>query len=169
MSLVAPTIRDGGVNCVYVLCVCVWYVASMISSLKMCLATLHLSPETECLIEKKLIDAPPPPNMIPPITTVKQAVEYRSKLQALEPNVDFLMSLYLHESMTVETMIEAKVKSYPAGVTTNSSLGVVDYASYYLILKTKWNKKTWYSISMASALLRVTGQSGMPNQNSCQF
>ncbi|KAL9136338.1 MAG: hypothetical protein Q9175_002459 [Cornicularia normoerica] len=76
---------------------------------------------------------------MPPITTVKQAVEYRSKLQALEPNVDFLMSLYLHESMTVETIIEAKragitgVKSYPAGVTTNSSSGVVDYASYYPI------------------------------------
>ncbi len=72
MSLVAPTIRDGGVNCVYVVCVCVcvWYVASMTNSLKMCLATLHLSPETECLIEKKLIDAPhPPPNLIPPITT----------------------------------------------------------------------------------------------------
>ena len=166
MSLVAPTIRDGGVNCVYVLCVCVWYVASMTNSLKMCLATLHLSPETECLVEKKLID---PPNLMPPITTVKQAVEYRSKLQALEPNVDFLMSLYLHESMTVETIIEAKVKSYPAGVTTNSSSGIVDYASYYPILKTKWNKKIWCSNSMASALPSVTGQSGMPNQNSCQF
>ncbi len=150
--------------------VCVWYVASMTNSLEMCLATLHLSPETECLVEKRLIDAPhPPPNLIPPITTVKQAVEYRSKLQALEPNVDFLMSLYLHESMTVETMIEAKVKSYPAGVTTNSSSGIVDYASYYPILKTKWNKKIWCSISMASALPSVTGQSGMPNQNSCQF
>ena len=81
------------------------------------------------------------PNLIPPITTVKQAVEYRSKLQALEPNVEFLMSLYLHESMTVETIIEAKragitgVKSYPAGVTTNSSSGIVDYASYYPIFK----------------------------------
>ena len=76
---------------------------------------------------------------MPPLTTVKAAVEYRSKLQALEPHVDFLMSLYLHESMTVETIIEAKragitgVKSYPAGVTTNSSSGIVDYASYYPI------------------------------------
>ena len=81
------------------------------------------------------------PNLMPPIITVKQAVEYRSKLQAIEPNVDFLMSLYLHESMTVETIVEAKragitgVKSYPAGVTTNSSSGVVDYASYYPIFK----------------------------------
>ena len=43
--------------------------------------------------------------------------------------------------MTVDTIIEAKragiagVKSYPAGVTTNSSSGVVDYSSYYLIFK----------------------------------
>lgn len=47
------------------------------------------------------------------------------------------MSLYLHESITPETIIEAKkagitgVKSYPAGVTTNSSSGVVDYAAFY--------------------------------------
>lgn len=47
------------------------------------------------------------------------------------------MSLYLHESITPETIIEAKqrgitgVKSYPAGVTTNSSSGVVDYAQFY--------------------------------------
>lgn len=47
------------------------------------------------------------------------------------------MSLYLHETITPETIIEAKqrgitgVKSYPAGVTTNSSSGVVDYAQFY--------------------------------------
>ncbi|GMF76323.1 unnamed protein product [Aspergillus oryzae] len=59
------------------------------------------------------------------------------RLQAIEPNVNFLMSLYLHESVTPETIIEAKkrgvtgVKSYPAGVTTNSSSGVVDYTQFY--------------------------------------
>ena len=47
------------------------------------------------------------------------------------------MSLYLHESITPETIIQAKqsgiigVKSYPAGVTTNSSSGVVDYTQFY--------------------------------------
>ena len=76
------------------------------------------------------------PNLVPPITTPTQALEYRSKLQELEPNVTFLMSLYLHESMTTETIIEAKragitgVKVYPAGVTTNSSSGIVDYATF---------------------------------------
>jgi dihydroorotase len=47
------------------------------------------------------------------------------------------MSLYLHPDITPETIIQAKksgisgVKSYPAGVTTNSASGVVDYESFY--------------------------------------
>lgn len=47
------------------------------------------------------------------------------------------MSLYLHESMTARTIIEAKragitgVKSYSVGVATNSSSSIVDYPSYY--------------------------------------
>ena len=48
------------------------------------------------------------PNLVPPILSVELCLNYRNKLQALEPNVEFLMSLYLHESMTVETIIEAK-------------------------------------------------------------
>ncbi|GME36630.1 Homodimeric type [Neofusicoccum parvum] len=96
METVTPTIRQGGVNTVYVM-----------------------------------------PNLVPPITTVPAALAYRARLQAIEPNVTFLMSLYLHPSITPETIIEAKkagitgVKSYPAGVTTNSSAGVVDYAAFY--------------------------------------
>ncbi|KAF2655999.1 Dihydroorotase [Lophiostoma macrostomum CBS 122681] len=77
------------------------------------------------------------PNLVPPVTTVKQCLEYRDRLRAIEPNVDYLMSLYLHETITPGTIREAKkagitgVKSYPAGVTTNSSSGVVDYATFY--------------------------------------
>ncbi|KAH7410409.1 hypothetical protein DE146DRAFT_604352 [Phaeosphaeria sp. MPI-PUGE-AT-0046c] len=77
------------------------------------------------------------PNLVPPITTVKQCLEYRDRLKAIEPNVDYLMSLYLHESITPEVIREAKkagitgVKSYPAGVTTNSSSGVLDYELFY--------------------------------------
>ncbi|KKY25072.1 putative homodimeric type [Phaeomoniella chlamydospora] len=47
------------------------------------------------------------------------------------------MSLYLHPSITPEVIVEAKeagirgVKSYPAGVTTNSAAGVVDYVQFY--------------------------------------
>lgn len=48
------------------------------------------------------------------------------------------MSLFLHpEETTPDTIRKAKkngimnVKSYPAGVTTNSSSGVIDYAHFY--------------------------------------
>lgn len=74
---------------------------------------------------------------MPPVTTVDRALEYQKRLQAIEPNVNFLMSLYLHETVTPETIVEAKkrgitgVKSYPAGVTTNSASGVVDYSLFY--------------------------------------
>ena len=53
------------------------------------------------------------------------------------------MSLYLHPSITPESIRQAKqtghifgVKSYPAGVTTNSASGVVDYEQYHPVFKT---------------------------------
>lgn len=61
------------------------------------------------------------PNLQPPVTTVVQALEYRSKLQEIEPNVHYLMSLYLHDSITPEVIKEAAaagiagVKVYPQG------------------------------------------------------
>lgn len=51
------------------------------------------------------------------------------------------MSLYLHSSITPDTIRQAKkagiygVKSYPAGVTTNSASGVVDYEHFYPVFK----------------------------------
>ena len=95
-ELVTPTIRQGGVNTVFVM-----------------------------------------PNLVPPITTVSHALEYKSRLESIEPDVTYLMSLYLHPSITPETVKEAKeagiagIKSYPAGVTTNSSSGVVSYEQFY--------------------------------------
>ncbi|PVI00118.1 Dihydroorotase [Periconia macrospinosa] len=77
------------------------------------------------------------PNLVPPVTTVQQCLEYKERLQKIEPNVEYHMSLYLHESITPEVIREAKkagvtgVKSYPAGVTTNSSSGVLDYETFY--------------------------------------
>lgn len=96
MEAVTPTIRQGGVDTVFVM-----------------------------------------PNLIPPITTVEHALSYQKKLHYLAPNVQFLMSLYLHPSITPQTIFDAKaagiagVKSYPAGVTTNSASGVFDYSLFY--------------------------------------
>ena len=77
------------------------------------------------------------PNLQPPITCVPQALEYLTQLQAIEPNVIFLMSLYLHSSITPSTIKEAAaagiagVKMYPQGVTTNSDSGVTNLDRYF--------------------------------------
>lgn len=101
MQAVAPTIRSGGVDTVFVM-----------------------------------------PNLVPPLTTVDAVLAYHKRLQAIEPNVNYLMSLYLHPDITPDTVREAKssgvifgIKSYPAGVTTNSSSGVVDYELFYPVFK----------------------------------
>jgi dihydroorotase len=75
---------------------------------------------------------------VPPITSVDMALSYHSRLQALDPSVTFLMTLYLSPAITPEVIAAAAatgkiagVKSYPQGVTTNSDAGVVDYESFY--------------------------------------
>ncbi|KLU83403.1 dihydroorotase, partial [Magnaporthiopsis poae ATCC 64411] len=47
------------------------------------------------------------PNLQPPVTTVARALEVRSALQAIEPRVNYLMSLYLHPSVTADVVAEA--------------------------------------------------------------
>jgi len=77
------------------------------------------------------------PNLVPPITSVKHCLEYKQRLQDLDPKVEFLMSLYLHPNITVETVKEAKkagvagIKSYPHGVTTHSDHGVMSYEPFF--------------------------------------
>lgn len=98
--LVVPTIRQGGVNQVYVM-----------------------------------------PNLVPPITTVAAALSYREHLISLGSPVgpvDYLMTLYLHKDITPETIRDSAssgfilgVKSYPAGVTTNSAVGVHNYDEFF--------------------------------------
>lgn len=67
------------------------------------------------------------PNLVPPVTSVAQALEYKAQLQAIEPNVNYLMSLYLNQSVTPETIREAAaagitgVKVYPQGRDGHSS------------------------------------------------
>lgn len=59
--------------------------------------------------------------MVPPLTKVEAVLDYKKRLQDIEPNVNFIMSLYLHPDITLETIVQAKkdgitgVKSYPAG------------------------------------------------------
>ena len=81
------------------------------------------------------------PNLSPPITTVAAALAYREKLQALEPNVQFLMTLYLHPSITPSVIAEASkagitgVKLYPTGVTTGSETGVSNLGQYWPVFE----------------------------------
>lgn len=78
---------------------------------------------------------------MPPITTVRHALDYQRRLEELEPDVTYLMSLYLHPSITPEIVQKAKnagitgIKSYPHGVTTNSSQGVMSYEEFYPVFE----------------------------------
>ncbi|KNC77392.1 dihydroorotase [Sphaeroforma arctica JP610] len=81
------------------------------------------------------------PNLTPPITTLEQVVAYKSELEGLDSSVEYLMTLYLHPSLTPEIIAGAKavgvtgVKSYPRGVTTNSEAGIESYDVYYPIFE----------------------------------
>lgn len=76
------------------------------------------------------------PNLAEPVTTVADAQRYRDEiLNAVDDNSSFepLMTLYLTDKTTAETIKEAKesgivhaLKLYPAGATTNSDKGVTD-------------------------------------------
>ena len=76
------------------------------------------------------------PNLVPPVTTVKTALDYRQRiLMALPDNSAFnpLMALYLTATMSPRDIAEAAasahivgIKWYPAGATTNSEFGVHD-------------------------------------------
>lgn len=76
------------------------------------------------------------PNLIPPVTTMAMASDYRDRiLNALPKGADFqpLMVLYLTEQTDpsdvkagFESGLVSAVKLYPAGATTNSASGVRD-------------------------------------------
>lgn len=56
------------------------------------------------------------PNLQPPITQISQAHRYHETLTRLAPGVRFLMSLFLHSSMTPETIAEAAQSEIIYGV-----------------------------------------------------
>ncbi|WP_199457618.1 MULTISPECIES: dihydroorotase [unclassified Marinobacter] len=82
------------------------------------------------------------PNLVPPVTDASMAMAYRERILAAAADTGFdpLMTLYLTESTTPETIREAKAagviaaKLYPAGATTNSASGVTDIRNIYPVL-----------------------------------
>ncbi|MBT3194302.1 MAG: dihydroorotase [Verrucomicrobia bacterium] len=76
------------------------------------------------------------PNTTPPIATAEDAIRYRGALEALAPDVEFLMTLYLLPELTPQAVSTAAaqgvfgVKCYPKGVTTNSESGTEDFGAY---------------------------------------
>ncbi|MEE2761888.1 MAG: dihydroorotase [Pseudomonadota bacterium] len=83
------------------------------------------------------------PNLVPPVTTPDAALAYRERILAQAGDTGFqpLMTLYLTEATTPETIREAKAagvvaaKLYPAGATTNSDSGVKDIRNIYPVLE----------------------------------
>ncbi|KAK4039172.1 putative dihydroorotase [Parachaetomium inaequale] len=82
------------------------------------------------------------PNLAPrPVVSVAEALAYKEALLRLDGDVNYLMSLYLHESVTPEVIREGKgagiagVKAYPRGATTNSQWGVVSFEPFHEVLK----------------------------------
>lgn len=86
------------------------------------------------------------PNLKPPVTSVKLALEYRERILAAVPRgTDFtpLLTLYLTENTKPDEIRRAKaeghihaVKYYPAGATTNADSGVTDIRRCDRVLET---------------------------------
>lgn len=84
------------------------------------------------------------PNLQPPLTTLRQIIDYKKRIQSAVPKTaafEPLMTLYLTDLMNAELIIEAKksglitaLKLYPAGATTNSEAGVNKLTAVYHIL-----------------------------------
>ncbi len=84
------------------------------------------------------------PNLSQPVTTVEQAVAYRTRIKAALPegaNFKALMTLYLTDNTPPSEIFKAEasgaiygIKLYPAGATTNSDMGVTDIHKIYPVL-----------------------------------
>ena len=80
------------------------------------------------------------PNLVPPVTNAREALEYKQRIQAATPSgMEFepLMVLYLTDKTSpndIEQAAQAGVvacKLYPAGATTNSDSGVTAIENIY--------------------------------------
>jgi dihydroorotase len=84
------------------------------------------------------------PNLVPPVTTAKQALEYRKRIVAAVKGHQFtpLMTCYLTDGTDATDLISGyrdgvftAVKLYPANATTNSAAGVTDFEKVFGILE----------------------------------
>lgn len=84
------------------------------------------------------------PNLMPPVTTTKDALSYQQRILANVPagsNFQPLMVIYLTDKTEPQELIKAHgsghvyaAKLYPAGATTNSTSGVTDVKNVYKVL-----------------------------------
>ncbi len=85
------------------------------------------------------------PNLVPPVVSVKQALDYRRRILAhlpQDPGFNPLMTLYLTDDTgrdEVDRVAESEqvcaFKYYPAGATTNSASGVTDIGKVMPLLE----------------------------------
>jgi dihydroorotase len=79
------------------------------------------------------------PNLVPPVTTVEAARDYRKRiLEATAPGFTPLMTCYLTDNSSPDEIARGHAegvwiaaKLYPAGATTNSASGVTDIRNIY--------------------------------------
>ena len=83
------------------------------------------------------------PNLVPPITTIGAAADYRERIwQAAGRNFTPLMTCYLTDQTSPDEIARGHsegvwiaAKLYPAGATTNSASGVTDIRKIYPVLE----------------------------------
>jgi dihydroorotase len=82
------------------------------------------------------------PNLVPPISTVEAARDYRKRiLEVTPPGFTPLMTCYLTDNTRPDQVARGfkenvwiAAKLYPAGATTNSASGVTDFRNIYPVL-----------------------------------
>ena len=85
------------------------------------------------------------PNLKPPVTTVKMALDYRARILEYKPlnsNFNPLMTLFLTDNLDPDEAVRLSteesvvaIKYYPSGATTNSDTGVTDIKNVYPVVE----------------------------------
>ena len=85
------------------------------------------------------------PNLKPPVTTVKMALDYRARILEYKPlnsNFNPLMTLFLTDNLDPDEAVRLSteesvvaIKYYPSGATTNSDTGVTEIKNVYPVVE----------------------------------